>query len=62
MLVLSFHIIWHALLFVFPTEIKTLLHVYDPYITFNLRYKYAMFLGARTYGNAMMHNIEICIL
>ena len=46
----------------FPIVIKTLLHGFNPYITFHLHCKCATFLGAHTPRNEMKRSIEICLL
>ena len=62
-LVLSYHIIWHNLLgFFFQIVVITLLHGYDPYITFYLHCKCAMFLGAHNNDrNTLRSSIELCL-
>ena len=60
-LVLSYHIIWCNLLGFFQIVVKTLLHGYDPYITFYLHCKCAMFLGAHTDRNTLKSSIELCL-
>ena len=55
---LSLHIIRHDFTICFPNVIKS----FDPYVTFYLRGKCAMFFGACINCNAMKRNIEICLL
>ena len=44
-----------------PNVIKTLLHGFDPYITFYLCSKCSMFFGVNTHRNAMKRSIEMCL-
>ena len=46
----------------FPTVIITLLHGFDPYMTFYLHHERSMIIGACTHHNAMKPSIELCHL
>ena len=62
-LVMIFHIIWHNLLLCFQiVKKKTLLHGFDPYITFYVHCSCATFSCARTHCIAVKCSIEFCLL